>query len=151
MIVQFIHLILLCYGCGEFAGYCSNMPHTAAAVWLFISLLILYVWLPAYREKIYETGKIPGFFRVYNIFCLIIVLWISAFFVFVNPISAFNGTMLADYSTTLNILLAMFLYLLLLKPFMLTIYDTMQPLLSEEETKEDFYNIMEGVHSTLAK
>ena len=139
MIAQFIHLILLCYGCGEFAGYCSNMPHTAAALWLFFSLLILFVWLPAYREKIYETGKIPGFFKLYNIFCFIIVCWISVFFIFVNPISAFNGTILADYSTTLNIVLAMFLYLLLLKPFMLAIYDIMQPLLSEEETKEDFY------------
>ncbi|MBQ2591672.1 MAG: hypothetical protein II567_00145, partial [Candidatus Riflebacteria bacterium] len=65
MIVQFIHLILLCYGCSEFAGYCSNMPHTAAALWLFITLLILYVWLPACSEKINEIGKIPGFFKIY--------------------------------------------------------------------------------------
>ena len=142
MIVQFIHLILLCYGCGEFAGYYSNMPHTAAALWLFFTLLILCVWLPAYREKIYETGKIPGFFKLYNAFCFIIVAWISVFFVFVNPISAFTGTLLADYSTTFNIVLAMFMYLILLKPFMLTIYDIMQPLLSEEETKEDFSKIM---------
>ena len=139
MIVQFIHLILLCYGCSEFAGYCSNMPHTAAAIWLFITLLILYVWLPACSEKLSETGKIPGFFKIYNIFCFIIVGWICVFFIFVNPISAFKETLLSDFSVTLNIVLAMFLYLLLLKPFMLTIYDIMQPLLSEEESKEDFY------------
>ena len=139
MIAQFIHLILLCYGCSDLAGYSSNMPNTAAALWLFFTLLILGAWLPAYREKIYETGKIPGFFKLYNIFCFIIVAWISVFFIFVNPISIFNGTKLADYSTTFNIILAMFMYLILLKPFMLTIYDIMQPLLSEEETKEDFY------------
>ena len=139
MIPQFIHLILLCYGCGEFSGYYSGMPYTAVTLWLFISFLILYVWLPAYREKVIENGKIPGFFKIYNIFCLIIVFWISVFFIFVNPSSAFTGTVLSNFPTTLNIFLAMILYLILLKPFMYSIYEIMQPLLSEEETPEDFF------------
>ena len=139
MIAQFIHLILLCYGCGEFSGYYSKMPHTAAALWLFFSLLILYVWLPAYREKVIESGRIPSFFKVYNIFCFIIVIWICLFFIFADPVSALKGSIFAKYSTSMNIILGMILYLLLLKPFMCILYDVLKPLLAEEETLEDFY------------
>ncbi|MBR4328647.1 MAG: hypothetical protein IKP71_02245 [Candidatus Riflebacteria bacterium] len=71
MIVQFIHLILLCYGCGEFAGYYSNMPHTAAALWLFFTLLILCVWLPAYREKYMKLVKYPVFLNYIMLFVLL--------------------------------------------------------------------------------
>lgn len=137
MIVQFIHLILLCYGCTEFAGYYSKMPHTSAALWVFLSFLILFWGLPFLKERVIKSGKIPRFFKTYNIFCFVIVIWISLFFCFVNPVSAFSDTKLADFST-LNIGLGMILYLLFLKPFMVTLYEMMRPVLAEEQTCDDF-------------
>ena len=138
MIVQFIHLILLCYGCSEFTGYCSEMPLTAAALWITFSFLILYHWLPSYTESKIRQNKVPPFFKTYNLFCFLIVAWICLFFTFVNPLSVFSGTFLGK-SSALTLIVAMFLYLLFLKSFMASLYEMLKPILPEEETLDDFY------------
>ena len=144
MIVQFIHLILLCYGCSEYAGYYAKMPYLAAIIWLLCSFLMLYLWLPNYTEKIIESCKIPPFNKTYNKFCFIIVVWICIFFVFVNPLSILSGTCFAN-SSFLTLMLAMILYLIFLKPFMYSLYQTMKPILAEEQTQEDFLRARQTV------
>lgn len=144
MIVQFIHLILLCYCCSEFAGYYAKMPHLAAAIWVLCSFLILNLWLPNYTENTIKSCRIPPFFKTYNKFCFFIVFWICLFFVFVNPLSILSGTSFAN-SSFLTLILAMVLYLIFLKPFMNSLYQTMKPILSEEETQEDFLRARQTV------
>ena len=144
MIVQFIHLILLCYGCSEFAGYYAKMPNTAFALWLTFSFLIIYYWLPSYTEKQTKKDIIPSFINTYNIYTIFIVAWICLFFVFVNPLSTLKDTFLAK-SETLTIVIAMFLYLILLKPFMSSLYEMLKPVLAEKETLEDFLRARQTV------
>ncbi len=144
MIVQFIHLILLCYVCSEYAGYASKMPFFCLAIWFFISFLILFHWLPSYTQKIINGKKLPGFFKTYNIFCFIIVFWVSMLFVFVNPLSFLSKTALGN-SSALTISFSMFLYLLFLKPFMLALYEMLTPILPDEETAEDFLRARQTV------
>lgn len=144
MIVQFIHLILLCYGCSEFAGYYAKMPNTAFALWLTFSFLIIYYWLPSHTEKQTKNDIIPSFIKTYNIYTIFIVAWICLFFVFVNPLSALKDTFLAK-SETLTIVIAMFLYLILLKPFMSSLYEMLKPVLAEKETLEDFLRARQTV------
>ena len=144
MIIQFIHLILLCYGCSEFAGYYAKMPYTAIALWLTITFLILNFWLPSYTEKLTQKNIIPSFLKTYNLFTFFIVIWISLLFIFVNPLSVLKNSIFAK-SEALTILLAMFLYLLLLKPFMNSLYEMLKPILAEEETQEDFLRARQTV------
>lgn len=144
MIVQFIHLILLCCGCTEFAGYAAQMPYTALAIWLFFTFFIIYYALPTYTQHIINRNRLPVFFKTYNIFCIIIVIWISLLFVFVNPIAMFINDDLAKFSS-LNIFLSMIIYLLLLKPFMFSLYEMLQSILPDEETKEDFLRARQTV------
>lgn len=137
MILQFIHLILLCYICCDFAGYYAQMPHAAAAIWLTLSFITLYFLLPNHTEKTVKSSRIPPFFKTYNIYCFIIVIWVGFFFVFVNPLSALANTCLAK-STSLTIFIAMVLYLLFIKPFMSSLYEMLKPVLPEDETQNDF-------------
>ena len=138
MIVQFIHLIFLCYCCSEFAGYIAEMPILAATLWVTLSFLIVYLWLPNFTENRIKQGKVPAFFKTYNLFCFLIVAWICILFTFVNPLSILSGTFL-EKSSSLTLFLAMILYLLFLKPFMKSLYEMLKPILPEEETLEDFY------------
>lgn len=147
MVPQFIHLIFLCYGCTEFAGYIACMPVTSAFLWLFISMLILLFWLPKKTEALVTLGRTPSFFKTYNILCFIIVAWIVLFFVTVNPL-AFSPSLFSflpflefsiiSSSSALAIGLAMVLYFFFLKHFMLSFYRVMKPALSQEETQYDF-------------
>ncbi len=138
MIVQFIHLLLPCYGCSELARYTADMPITAATFWIMFSFLIVYFWLPNYAENKIKSKTVPPFFKTYNKFCFFIVAWICLFFYFANPLSFLAGTFLAK-SSSLTLLIAMFLYLMFLKPFMTALYEMLKPILPEEERLEDFY------------
>lgn len=148
MIIQFIHLILLCYGVTDFAGVAAGMPHLAAGVWLFLSMLMICWWLPAYTDSNIKNHRVPKFFKTYNIFCFIIVVWISVFFAFVDPLSTVNtdtGLAASEYIlqikklNSVSISIGMLLYLILLKPCMISLYSMLKPILAEEQTGADFF------------
>ncbi len=148
MIIQFIHLILLCYGVTDLAGVAAPMPNLAATVWLFLSMLMLWWWLPSYTEHSIRSNRVPSFFKAYNKFCLIIVCWISVFFATVDPLSSIKADfgviapdcMLQDNSLGfVSILLGLILYLILLRPFMWSLYSMLKPVLVENQTEADFF------------
>lgn len=144
MIAQFIHLIILCCACFELAGSAAKIPITSFFIWLFISLLIVYYWLPKQTDKIINSGEIPSFNKTYNKYCLIMIVIISSLFIFVNPISFFPKSYFTN-SSSLTLISIMILYLVLLRPFMFSLYEMLIPVLSEEETKEDFLRARQTV------
>ena len=143
MIIQFIHLILLYYAVAEFAGSVRVMSYFAVSVWLFLSMLLLFRWLPNYADSYIESGRVPDFFKAYNIFCFIIVLWVSLLLVFISPLSLTFGKNSSVPGIVMPntglLLLSMFLYLIFLKPFMGHLYRMLSPVLPEEQSFADFY------------
>lgn len=131
MLIQFLHLILLCYGVTDFAGYFSVMPHFFMCLWLFVSVLILFRWLPNYGERYIKAGRVPSFFKTYNCFCFIIAVWISLLFIFGNPV----GFLSLDFC---SLVLGTVLYLIFLKRFMSYLYLMLRPVLADEQTEKDF-------------
>lgn len=148
MIIQFIHLILLCYGVTDLAGTAAGMPHLAAAIWLFLSMLILWWWLPAYTDFQIRNSHVPSFFKAYNTFCLIIVGWITVFFATVDPLSSLNADSCANPPNCIlqekslsfgAIVLGLILYLIFLRAFMCSLYAMLKPILTEDQTESDFF------------
>ena len=133
MILQFIHLIVLCFGVTDLAGYDADMPLTGALIWLFGTLLILLRLLPAYTESVITSNRIPSFFKTYNVFCFIIAIWISLLFISSDPIGK-----LGINSSALPIGIGMIMYLIMLRPFMIALYEMLRPVLAEEQSLSDF-------------
>ncbi len=139
MISLFLHLLVLSYGTVNLCGTFKFVPLASVAMWVYVTVILLLRWLPAYVDREVAAGRVPSFIRTQEKFLWGIVVWILLLHAVADPVRL----MLPDYADSLPQLLPMLvslcLYLGLAHPVMFEMYRLFRPILDPKQSSRDFF------------